>query len=216
MSVPARTWYLLIASIICLLFAGTGVFYLLNLQSPSALDSQLAKATPTPQAQKKTQEVYNLETNEESEADEEFYTCYDTCDYNFQCPNELECLDVSGENRCVDPTCPDNSTCDCNTTIDQAATPGVDSSPSAELVENVEDEEANSSSGFGGLADSTMEIYNAEPEVATPATTPTPTPKPAISQNLPAAGSQELTIAIFIASITLTTLGFALAKNNKS
>jgi hypothetical protein len=41
------------------------------------------------------------------------YQCWNQCDYNYQCPSDLECLEVNGVNRCVNPTCRTDSDCSC-------------------------------------------------------------------------------------------------------
>ncbi|OGD63213.1 hypothetical protein A2160_05460 [Candidatus Beckwithbacteria bacterium RBG_13_42_9] len=41
--------------------------------------------------------------------------CWSECDYNTQCPGDLECLEVNNVNRCVNPSCRTSSDCICTT-----------------------------------------------------------------------------------------------------
>lgn len=42
--------------------------------------------------------------------------CFDSCEYSYQCPGELECLKVDGQKRCVNIECTSNNTCNCSAT----------------------------------------------------------------------------------------------------
>lgn len=41
------------------------------------------------------------------------YDCWSECDYNYQCPSSLECLEVNNINRCVNPSCREEIDCIC-------------------------------------------------------------------------------------------------------
>ena len=41
------------------------------------------------------------------------YGCWDQCNYNYQCPDDLECLEVNNVNRCVNPSCRQETDCAC-------------------------------------------------------------------------------------------------------
>jgi len=42
------------------------------------------------------------------------YGCWDQCNYNSQCPSNLECLEVNNVNRCVNPSCRQETDCTCS------------------------------------------------------------------------------------------------------
>ena len=42
------------------------------------------------------------------------YGCWDQCNYNYQCLSNLECLEVNNVNRCVNPSCREETDCVCS------------------------------------------------------------------------------------------------------
>ncbi|MFC1711167.1 hypothetical protein ACFLZ1_01125, partial [Patescibacteria group bacterium] len=42
--------------------------------------------------------------------------CWDTCTADSQCSSSLDCLEVDGTARCVNPDCPDKPNCICDIT----------------------------------------------------------------------------------------------------
>jgi len=44
----------------------------------------------------------------------ELSSCFDTCDDDSDCEEDLRCMDVEGDDRCVNPSCSDEIDCECN------------------------------------------------------------------------------------------------------
>ena len=57
-------------------------------------------------------------------------TCFDVCEINSDCEPQWSCMDVSGVNRCVEPSCPENSDCLC---ASPSPSPVSSPSPSPEV-----------------------------------------------------------------------------------
>jgi len=67
--------------------------------SPSASPSPSPSASPSPSP---------------SASPSPSYGCWDQCNYSYQCPNNLECLEVNNVNRCVNPSCRQETDCTCS------------------------------------------------------------------------------------------------------
>ena len=140
--------------------------------------------------------------------DEMERVCYEPCEFNYQCPSNLECLEVNQVKVCASSQCPLDTTCTCT------ATP----TPNPLLEE----------SGIGGLEDSQdqvkglesssselddfNEVAAAEIYTSQPTSTPTATPKNYQVADLPKAGSLELTLVALAIGLSLSAIGFAWTK----
>ena len=214
-AVSARTMYLLLACCIAFLFAGTGAYYFLSQGSKeeklatATLPTPQPKSTPTPTieptpsttAAPVTQQMasssavkteYALVTDEtksvETPSTNLTTSCWDTCEYSYQCPDDLECMAVEGINRCVNPSCQESKTCTC-------------SDAETELETYVQ---TPVETGVGGTTTLTQ-------TASTSALSSTPAPNNQTlddSPNLPKAGSGELTLAILAVGLSLAGIGY--------
>jgi len=154
--ISARAIYLAVTFLIIVIFGITGAYYYLDLQK----NIKVADKVSTPTQYNQEVEIAQKETPQTT-VSSQLSLCYQTCQFSFQCQGDLECLDVSGEKKCVNPSCIQNNACDC--AISQEA------SPSADLMQL---SQYNSEpSGIGGLQSS-----------PTPTVKPSPTltPKPSV------------------------------------
>ena len=56
--------------------------------------------------------------------------CFDTCDSDAQCQDDLRCMTVSGTKRCVNPSCTEDADCSCASPV-PSASPTASASPQA-------------------------------------------------------------------------------------
>jgi hypothetical protein len=64
--------------------------------------------------------------------------CFDTCDSDADCEEDLRCMDVSGTKRCVNPTCPEDADCVCaSTPPSPSPSASVSPSPRASVTPSV-------------------------------------------------------------------------------
>ena len=62
--------------------------------------------------------------------------CFDTCDSDAQCEDDLRCTSISGTKRCVNPSCSEDADCSCaspNPSPSAPASPQPSASPQASL-----------------------------------------------------------------------------------
>lgn len=60
----------------------------------------------------------------------EAIACFDTCDSDTDCEDDLRCMSVGGTYRCVNPSCPEDVDCIC-ASPNPSASPGAPASPAA-------------------------------------------------------------------------------------
>jgi hypothetical protein len=235
--VSARTTYLLIACVIALLFAGTGAYYVLDIQNkkeqkqaetylaqtepekPSPTSTPKPSITPTP----KTTTQEETETTTDSIKNSLSTSCYDICEYDHNCPGELKCLPVKGVNRCVNESCKEESSCICEDEELKEST--------SSAVPEIFVAEGDTEGGTGGtseddeflneeetteaendlLADAENEVE--ETIVENTADEETTTTVEEVDPSLPKAGSTELTFALLTIGITISSLGFVWKKS---
>lgn len=59
------------------------------------------------------------------------YYCWDQCNYNYQCPEDLECLEVNGFNRCLNPNCRQEQNCICPPLASPSPSPSPQITPTS-------------------------------------------------------------------------------------
>jgi len=215
--ISARAIYLAVTFLIIVIFGITGTYYYLDLQK----NIKVADRVSTPTQYNQEIEITPEETPQPT-VSSQLSLCYQTCQFSFQCQGDLECLDVSGEKKCVNPSCAQNNACDCAN--DQEA------SPSADLVQLSQyNSEPN---GIGGLESSPTPTVKPSPTVA-----PKPSIKPTAiatisaktaenyhaenvtdeeyDPQLPDAGFPSISIFIIMIAIFSTSAGLILL-NKKS
>lgn len=217
-----RTLYLFLAFSITLLFAGTGIYYLLTVNKAPIEESSTEQSGPrivaqtspspaptyVPQLESETSfEDPSSQTEESSESAKTLdLSCYEPCSYDYQCPANLSCISLNGEKKCSDPDCPQNSSCTCSQT-----TPAIGGVNDEEDFTSYPEEDFSEQE----LANYPQETFELESYDTSPTQTPTPrsTPNPSASpksKNLPQAGNLELTFALlaFGVGIILTSSSF--------
>lgn len=75
-------------------------------------------------------------------------SCFDTCDDDLDCEDEMRCMSVSGTNRCVNPSCPNDADCTCpgaspspSPSVSPSPTPLTQASPSSSPIARVDQPE---------------------------------------------------------------------------
>jgi hypothetical protein len=64
--------------------------------------------------------------------------CFDTCNSDAECEEDLRCQSVSGTKRCVNPTCPEDADCVCaSTSPSPSPSASVSPSPRASVTPSV-------------------------------------------------------------------------------
>ncbi|MGI5827425.1 MAG: hypothetical protein ACOX6V_00205 [Patescibacteria group bacterium] len=232
-SLSARTMYLLLASAITLLFLGTGIFYVFDTSKTSETPAPTLVADsnseniqettvenetyPEEEGVTETDQVIDVTVEKEDTKTPEIESvttesiqraltiigCYDACDYSYQCPDDLECLEIEGVKRCVNTTCPNDTACTCENVQPETSTSKVAGVFTQETIEDEEEEVA----GVGGFMDESEE--EADP-------TPSPTASASASKTwnpkLPKAGGEEFTLLVLVMGVTLAGVGVALKR----
>jgi len=226
----AHTLYLSLAFCITLLFTATGIYYLISssnqekldkisieeqkqiaqteqIPSPTIVPSPEPSPIPTPETSA-TPQPKSTQTEKLGNFLEEMErSCYEPCEFSYQCPSNLECLEVNEVKICVSSQCELDTTCTCKAT--PTPEPKLDEAGIGGIEDQVKGLETSSDEldDFNEITSS--EIYTVQP-TSTP--TPTATPKKYEVVDLPQAGSMELTLVALAIGLSLSAIGFARAK----
>ncbi len=161
-------------------------------------------------SQESTQELLansNSELQVEREVEdstEQTYRCFSSCEYSYQCPDQLECQQIGDLKRCVDIRCPYDTSCTC-----KSGTSTVTQEPDTKEL--------------GGPTVLSATTSATPSPTATPSLVPVPAPtvKPvtttstasANAKALPEAGVEDLTFALLAVGTSLTGIGLVLRKS---
>ena len=185
----ARLIYIIIASAIILLFIGTGAFYIFNIkqqnnkQAEVFLSEEEPQATPTPTP-------HTSKTK-----------CFESCEFTFQCEDDLECMEIENKNFCVNNKCPTNTSCDCTQTVATAS-----ALPVATASGNVLPKAASTPKPTPKVA----EVFNQEEETDVSEEPPTETEE--YDPSLPTAGNEFITLLVLGLGVIGIGTGFVLKK----